>query len=438
VTKRNRDRNRGWFGRRVAALLGLGALLALAFALPARAATPAQIVLLDTGPAYSPVTVNLPGGGTYGPNSPGHFQLQVTPAGGAPVTRQGFCLDALTPIAESTPYQVSLQTAADDPALGGPAAGQAAWLIQEADNLIAASANPGLEAGAIQVAVWMIMGQADLTTPTSDATLNARAQAIRTLAAGKRPAGPVSISAASSSTCAGAGGTTITVSGTAGASASLAVTAGQGTLSRSQVTFGADGTATATLTSASPGTVQVTVTSNGAELSRAARVPGTADVQQTGFLVPRTYTASVSVTFTNCATPTVRPSQILSPTLKVVKTAPKRLSSGSQIPYVITVRNTGRVLARNVVVTDTIPSGLAYLTSSKRPHQLGNRTVWRLGNLRAGANRTLRIVLQAPVGVVGSRTNRVTVSAAGARTVSAQATTRFTQVSQQRTPAVTG
>ena len=438
MTRGNRNQHSGSGRPRLLALLGLGVLLALAFALPARAATPAEIVLLGTDPEYSQVMVNLPGGGQVGPTGPGQFQLQVTPAGGTPTVQQAFCIDSLNPIGPGTTYQVVLQTAADAPELADPAHSEAAWLMQEADNLIAASSNPSLEAGAIQTAVWMILGQADPTNPTSDAALNARAQQIRALASGKKAAGPVSISAASASSAAGAP-TTLTVTGTPGASATLAATGG--TLSASQVTFGPSGTATVTLSPAGAGTATVTVTSNGVELTRAARPPTSTGLepQETGFVVPRTYAASVNVAFTNSGTTSVSGVKKASaPRLVVIKTAPKTLKSGSQIPYIITVRNVGRVTARDVVVSDRLPSGLSYRTSSKRPHQVGRNMVWRVGDLRPGQSKTVRIVLQAPIGLVGSRTNTVVATAAQTRRVTAAATTRFTRVSQQRIPAVTG
>jgi uncharacterized repeat protein (TIGR01451 family) len=439
VRRRNRNRTGGAPRPPLLALLGLGVLLALAFALPARAATPAQVVLLGTDPQYSQVMVNLPGGGPpVGPTGPGQFQLQVTPAGGTPTVQQAFCIDSLNPIGPGTAYQLVLQTAADAPELANPAHAEAGWLMQEAHRLIAASPNPTLEAGAIQTAIWMILGQADPTTPTSDATLNARAQQIRALASGKKAAGPVSISAASASPAAGAP-TTLTVTGTPGASATLAVTGG--TLSASQVTFGPSGTATVTLSPAGAGTATVTVTSNGVELTRAARPPTSTGLepQETGFVVPRTHTASVNVAFTNSGTTAASGVKRASaPRLVVIKTAPKTLKSGSQIPYIITVRNVGRVTARDVVVSDRLPSGLSYRTSSKRPHQVGRNMVWRVGDLRPGQSRTVRIVLQAPLGLVGSRTNTVVATAAQARRVTAAATTRLTRVSQQRIPAVTG
>jgi hypothetical protein len=50
----------------------------------------------------------------------------------------------------------------------------------------------------------------------------------------------------------------------------------------------------------------------------------------------------------------------------------------------------------------------------------------------------MRIVLQAPVTLVGTRTNTVTVTSEGRPAARARATTRFTRVSQQTVPAVTG
>ncbi|MGE0135655.1 MAG: hypothetical protein AB7L91_16225 [Dehalococcoidia bacterium] len=433
--------------RRLAALglLAALALLATILVMPARAATPGQIVLLDNAPAFSSVTVNVPGGGA--PSiSPGRFQLQVTPAGGATTVRDAFCIDTSNPISEGTIYDVSLQTAADDPSLGTPAAGSVAWLIQESDALIAAAADPGFEAGALQVAVWSLLEQVDTTTPTSDAALNARAQALVALSAGKRAAGPVGITAANPSTCAGGAGTTLTVTGTPGATASLAVTSGQGTLSASQVTFSAAGTATVTLSSSSVGNTQVTVTSQGAELTRAARIPDGTQQQEIGFLTPRTFTASVSVGFTNCgsgpgtqplspATPT---GSVSRPALRVSKVGPARSLSGRTIQYTIVVRNVGKARATGVVARDILPAGLAFARSSISPSSIGERLSWRLGNLAPGASRTLRVWLRAPNDVVGARTNRVAVSASNAATARAAVVTRFRLRPVAVQPAVTG
>jgi uncharacterized repeat protein (TIGR01451 family) len=425
-------------------VLLLGLVLALAAVVPAQAATPAQIVLLDTDPTYDEVIVTKPDGTTVAA-TPGQFQLQVTPAGGAATVHQGFCVDTDHPIGEGTVYDISLQTADDDPFLASPAANAAAWLIQEADALIAAAADPALEAGALQVAVWVSLGEAAAGAPTDDAALNVRAAALVALAQGKGPAGPVSVSAAASSTCAGGPGTTLTLTGAPGATASLAVTSGQGSLSASAVTFSAAGTASVTLSSAAVGPVQVTVTSAGSQLTRATRLPGAGtEPQETGFLTPRTHTASVTVAFTSCGAPgpggrpTRPPGAAQTPTLGVVKSGPATTTAGAVVPYTIVVRNTSTTIARGVVVTDTLPAGMAYLRASRKPASLGKRIVWRLGALAPGARRTITVYLQAPSGISGVRTNLVQVSAQRAPIVRDSATTRFRRARAVLQPPVTG
>ena len=442
---RNRPSVRGALRGNVG-LLMLGLVLALAAAVPARAATPAQIVLLDTDPEYGDVIVTTPDG-TAVAATPGQFQLQVTPAGGVPTVHQGFCVDTEHPIGEGTVYDISLQTADDDPFLASPGANAAAWLIQEADVFIAAAADPALEAGALQVAVWVSLGEALAAAPTDDPVLNARAAALLALAQGKGPAGPVSISAAAASTCAGGPGTTLNLTGTPGATASLAVTSGRGSLSASTVTFGPAGTASVTLGSPAVGAVQVTVTSTGSQLTRATRLPGAGtEPQETGFVTPRTYTASVTVAFTSCAgtaagagpSPT-RPRVVQIPRLRVTKSGPATSAAASVVPYTIVVRNTGTVVTRGVTVTESLPAGMAYLRASHRPASVGRRIVWRFGALAPGATRTIRVHLQAPSGISGARTNLVRVSAQGVPILRDSVTTRFRRVARApRQPPVTG
>ena len=198
------------------------------------------------------------------------------------------------------------------------------------------------------------------------------------------------------------------------------------------------------------GAATVTVTSAGAELTRATRLATSGpEPQETAFLTPKTYTAQVSVTFNNCGptitpagptTPstTPRPSVAQAPSLSVTKTGKASALAGSQVPYTIVVRNTSKVVARSVVVTDTLPPGMVYLRSSLRPVSVGKQIAWRIGNLAAGKSRTLTVWLQAPTSISGSRTNVVQVSAQGTRTVRDTATTRFRRVEAQFQPPVTG
>ena len=146
-------------------LVLMGLLMALAFVVPAQAATPANLLLTGTDPAYPDITINIPGGGGV-VTSPGVFNLQVTPAGGATTAYKGYCVNTSAPIGAGQNYAVDLQTAADAPVLATPGANSAAWLIQQTDALLAAAANKPLEAGALQTAVWVVMGEAVAGNPT--------------------------------------------------------------------------------------------------------------------------------------------------------------------------------------------------------------------------------------------------------------------------------
>ena len=222
------------------------------------------------------------------------------------------------------------------------------------------------------------------------------------------------------------------------------MTSGQGTLSASQVTFSAAGTATVGLTSATAGTVQVSVASNGVEVTRATRL--TAERRAAGDRLRRPAHLQrdrqrdlheLRPGRERPALRRVRPAG--RPTLKVTKVAPKQLKSGAQVRYVITVTNTSRTVARNVVVSDRVPSGMAVPHEHQAPEPArASASSGSVGTLRPGQTRTFTVTLRAPTGLVGSRTNTVVASATRARTVTAAATTRFTRVSQQRIPAVTG
>ncbi|HTI35499.1 MAG TPA: hypothetical protein VL422_17625, partial [Miltoncostaea sp.] len=244
-------------------LVGLGLVaLAVAAIVPAvaSAATPATLRLLGTDPALGrQITITAPDGATA-TGTPGWFRLRVTSAGQAPVEFRGFCADLHHHIAAGTDYAVSMRTAADDASLTTGRSAESAWLLSQAESLIAAAptASKGLEAAAIQVAVWQLSGEARETAPTSDAAVNARAAAIRALAAGRAIGGPLTATPAMPRGCAGRSAVTLSLTGTPGSTATLAVSAGAGVVSPAQVTFTAAGTAQASDTSASPGAVSVT------------------------------------------------------------------------------------------------------------------------------------------------------------------------------------
>jgi uncharacterized repeat protein (TIGR01451 family) len=462
-------------------------LVALAF-LPgvAGAAQPATLRLVGIDPAYSSTTVTMPDG-TRIASEPGLFRLRITPAGGTAVERPGFCVDELHVISRNVNYAVSLRTAADDPRLSTARYAEAGWLIQQAESLIAVAptASRGLEAGALQTAVWQLTDQAREIDPTSSATLNARTAALRALAAGRSIGGPVTITPAMSRGCAGRSSVALALTGRPGSTATLAVTGGTGTVSPAEVRFGADGTAQAAVSSSTPGTVSVTARSEGGTLTRIARSSGTVSTpQETMVLMPQSYSASASVVFDDCpvipfedpATPTTpttpntpvapletpggkpstpatpaqpaprRPTQA-GPRFTVTKKGPASVRAGQRARYTITVSNRSGAALRDLTVTDDLPAGMSLAGIPTGSRLRGGDVVWTLGSLKAGGTRTLHVDVRLDADISGRRCNRVSVTDPGTAGGTGTGTARLTRtatsctmvkaVNRQILPAVT-
>ena len=463
--------------RRATALILL--LLAALALLPAiaNAAQPATLRLTGSDPEYRSTVLTTPAGKQI-TASPGLFRLRITPAGGAAVEQRGFCADSLHAITSGVNYNVSLRTAADEPLLGSAPFGEAAWLIQQAEPMVAAAPSGAktLEAGALQVAVWQLTDQARETNPTNDSALNARAAAIRALAAGRSVGGPVTVAAAAPHGCAGRSAVAIRLTGTPGSSATLSVTGGSGVVSPAQVRFDANGVADASVTSATPGAVTVTARSQGGRLTRAARATaGASTPQETLFLAAAEFTASTVVTFDDCpvipfeTTPAVPPSPISgpprplettgptpstgtpgpssprrsitsSPTFTVTKRGPARARAGSRVRYRIRVKNTSSAALRGLVLVDDLPAGMSLARIPRGSALKRGRLVWRLSSLGAGRARTFTVRVTIDRGISGKRCNRATVTRRGATTTRAAAKACTAIRSRPRTnmPAVTG
>lgn len=463
--------------------LGLVALAVAAVApAVASAATPATLRLMGTDPALGrQITITATDGSTVR-SAPGFFRLRVTPAGQAPVEYRGFCADLHHVIGEGTDYAVSLKTAADDAALGSARSAEAGWLLGEAEALIAAAGNKGLEAGALQVAVWQLTNQARETNPTSDAAVNARAAALRALASGRALGGPMTATPAMPRGCAGRGAVSIALSGTPGSTADLSVAAGAGVLSATSVRFPADGKATVSVTSALAGSVTVTARTRGGTVTRIARATsGQTTPQETLVLTgPRTFTATATVTFEDCplipsgedtnppptntpsdtptgstpdapvspretpGTPTTprTPTQVQKPRLSLTKTGPKKALAGAAAAYVIRVRNTGTATLTNVAVTDALPAGMSLAAMPSGARLRSGRVVWTIPALKPGATRVLRVGVRLDADASGRRCNRASaVGSSSTRTGTVRATaascTMVTAVRRPVAPAVT-
>ena len=468
--------------------LGLAGLVVAAVApAVASAATPATLRLVNTEPAYGQVTITAPDG-TTAKGSPGWFRLKITPAGSAPVEYRGFCADLTHHIAGGTDYSVSMRTAADDATLGSSRSTEAGWLLQQAEALIAAAptASKGLEAGALQVAVWQLSGQARETNPTSDAALNARTAALRALAAGRAVGGPLTVTPAMPRGCAGRSALSLRLTGTPGSTAKLSVTAGAGADSPAEVRFAADGTATASVTSALAGSVTVTARSQGGTVTRFARAQAAQTTPQETLVLtaPKSYEASATVVFENCplipsggdgpTTPGTTPSETpsttpatpstpvipfetpsskpvapttpatpstpktpsqTSPKLSLSKSGPGHAMAGSRVGYVIRIRNRGTSAVSGVTVTDELPAGMSLASVPSGARLRSGRVVWTIGTLKAGAERVLHVQVRLDSDISGRRCNRASATL-GSLKRTASACTRVSALRRPVAPAV--
>jgi uncharacterized repeat protein (TIGR01451 family) len=371
----------------------------------------------------------IPSAGTAG-------TLNFTLDGAATV---GYCTDTTRNFSAAT-EAVDL-TVEDPPTV--PARRAVMWILLNRLPTGAPSAEKAAVAATAQVAIWLLVDpQVHKTTPTNDTALNtaAAAMAQEALAA---TATASSLSLSATAPAAGATTATIVASGKPGAVVTLSIAGGTGTLSASQVTIGPDGTGSVTLTSASPGNVVVQGSTPGdGRLLNINPTDPVTQPQPTAAAQPTVLSASTSVTFAAVQAvqtpPTTTPSQTPAPRLAIAKSAPSRARVLQLVRYRITVRNTGRVTARNVVLRDRIPRGMSFARASRRVTLSNGTVTFRLGTMRAGQARTVTLFLVASVDVTGRRVNRATVSATRVAPLSARAATVFTPLARRVQPPVTG
>lgn len=103
--------------------------------------------------------------------------------------------------------------------------------------------------------------------------------------------------------------------------------------------------------------------------------------------------------------------------LALQKSGPVQVESGDRFTYTLTVANGSPFAAPAVVLTDTLPAGLEYVgdTSGVTPEQpAADQLIWQLGELAAGATRSLELVVQVAPGLIDVALNRAVVSTAAA------------------------
>jgi uncharacterized repeat protein (TIGR01451 family) len=128
--------------------------------------------------------------------------------------------------------------------------------------------------------------------------------------------------------------------------------------------------------------------------------------------------------------------------LGVTKTGPATAKPGATIPYRITVRNTSKNTARNVILRDPVPARFI-LTGVPRGASVINGVVtWRLGDMKAGASKVVTMALRLdPRAPAGTYTNQAIASADNVGPKRAEANTKVARpktVKPARTGGVTG
>jgi uncharacterized repeat protein (TIGR01451 family) len=108
--------------------------------------------------------------------------------------------------------------------------------------------------------------------------------------------------------------------------------------------------------------------------------------------------------------------------LSLTKTGPSRRYLNMPAEYRITVTNSGTTPLANVTISDPIPTGLAYVSSSRGGEVVGTEVRWAVGNLEPGMSRTVEVTMRGQQ--VGTVQNRVTATS-GATKADAEATTEF-------------
>jgi len=83
------------------------------------------------------------------------------------------------------------------------------------------------------------------------------------------------------------------------------------------------------------------------------------------------------------------------PNLELARTGPKQRYIGREATYEIVVRNTGDTVARNVMVTETVPTGMEFVRSTQGGLFSQGKITWDLEALPPGAIRTVSHTLRA-------------------------------------------
>lgn len=85
----------------------------------------------------------------------------------------------------------------------------------------------------------------------------------------------------------------------------------------------------------------------------------------------------------------------IGPKIAITKTAPATALVGDVIDYNITVSNPSQVAAKEVVLSDKLPDGMQYVSSSPQAQVNGSTLWWQLGTLAGGGSSSATIQVKA-------------------------------------------
>lgn len=108
--------------------------------------------------------------------------------------------------------------------------------------------------------------------------------------------------------------------------------------------------------------------------------------------------------------------------LGVTKVGPEQITVLGQAEYAIKLNNTGDLAATGVVLTDTIPVGMSYVSSDPVGTVSGRTVTWNVGTLNKADSRNYKLILKGEQ--TGLWTNTVVATSKEVGTATAQAITR--------------
>ena len=131
-------------------------------------------------------------------------------------------------------------------------------------------------------------------------------------------------------------------------------------------------------------------------------ITATGTLTNTGAVTSTTFDPSLA---NNKATAVTAPGA--SADLEVEKTGPATVTAGTQAVYTITVTNNGPTTATNVVVTDTLPTGMTFASSVPAPaSQVGRAVTWSpIASLANGASQVFTLTANVSPSASGSLEN---------------------------------